>query len=201
MNAKDIITWVESQVVDISNEQNIIKFVSDLENKIMELNFNLPDNTKAIGYAGSTSSLEGTGIYRTIDIFTQNSNGEYGFINNVADNILNHAYKDSTGVKHSLWDALEQTVGLENTRVIFNGSNAAGFRSPECFSGIKCLNDFVSEQYFFHNGSGNVIFLFTDTAMSDSTAALTEIEVLLKKDSVSHINGIEKSVLANMSST
>ena len=69
MNAKDIITWVESQVVDISNEQNIIKFVSDLENKIMELNFNLPDNTKAIGYAGSTSSLEGTGIYRTIDIF------------------------------------------------------------------------------------------------------------------------------------
>ena len=44
MNAKDIITWVESQVVDISNEQNIIKFVSDLENKIMELNFNLPGN-------------------------------------------------------------------------------------------------------------------------------------------------------------
>ena len=79
MNAKDIITWVESQVVDISNEQNIIKFVSDLENKIMELNFNLPDNTKAIGYAGSTSSLEGTGIYRTIDIFTQNSNGAVSY--------------------------------------------------------------------------------------------------------------------------
>ena len=37
--------------------------------------------------------------------------------------------------------------------------------------------------------------------MSDSTAALTEIEVLLKKDSVTHINGFEKSVLANMSST
>lgn len=34
MNAKDIITWVESQVVDISNEQNIINFVSDLQNKI-----------------------------------------------------------------------------------------------------------------------------------------------------------------------
>jgi hypothetical protein len=28
MNAKDIITWVESQVVDISNEQNIIKALS-----------------------------------------------------------------------------------------------------------------------------------------------------------------------------
>ena len=52
MNAKDIITWVESQVVDISNEQNIINFVSDLQNKIGELNFNLPDGTKAIGYAG-----------------------------------------------------------------------------------------------------------------------------------------------------
>lgn len=47
---KDIITWVESQVVDISNEQNIAKFVSDLENKITELNFNLPNGTKAIGY-------------------------------------------------------------------------------------------------------------------------------------------------------
>ena len=57
MNAKDIITWVESQVVDISNEQNIINFVSDLQNKIGELNFNLPDGTKAIGYAGSTNSF------------------------------------------------------------------------------------------------------------------------------------------------
>lgn len=65
MNAKDIITWVESQVVDISNEQNIINFVSDLQNKIGELNFNLPDGTKAIGYAGSTNSIEGTGIYKT----------------------------------------------------------------------------------------------------------------------------------------
>lgn len=201
MNAKDIITWVESQVVDISNEQNIINFVSDLQNKIGELNFNLPDGTKAIGYAGSTNSIEGTGIYKTIDIFTQNSNGEYGFINNVADNILNYKYKDSVGIEHSLWDAMEQTVGIDNTRVIFGGSNATGSRSPECFSGIKCLNDFVSEQYFLHNGSGDVTFLFTDTAMSDSTAALTEIEVLLKKDSVTHINGFEKSVLANMSST
>ena len=96
---------------------------------------------------------------------------------------------------------MEQTVGIDNTRVIFGGSNATGSRSPECFSGIKCLNDFVSEQYFLHNGSGDVTFLFTDTAMSDSTAALTEIEVLLKKDSVTHINGFEKSVLANMSST
>ena len=42
---------IESQVVDISNEQNIINFVSDLQNKIGELNFNLPDGTKAIGYA------------------------------------------------------------------------------------------------------------------------------------------------------
>ena len=201
MNAKDIITWVESQVVDISNEQNIINFVSDLQNKIGELNFNLPDGTKAIGYAGSTNSIEGTGIYKTIDIFTQNSNGEYGFINNVADNILNYKYKDSVGIEHSLWDAMEQTVGIDNTRVIFGGSNATGSRSPECFSGIMCLNDFVSEQYFLHNGSGDVTFLFTDTAMSDSTAALTEIEVLLKKDSVTHINGFEKSVLANMSST
>lgn len=112
MNAKDIITWVESQVVDISNEQNIINFVSDLQNKIGELNFNLPDGTKAIGYAGSTNSIEGTGIYKTIDIFTQNSNGEYGFINNVADNILNYKYKDSVGIEHSLWDAMEQTVGI-----------------------------------------------------------------------------------------
>jgi hypothetical protein len=201
MNSKDIITWVELQKVDFSNEQSIIKFVSELEGKIMQLDFNLPFGTKAIGYSGSTVK-GGTGIYKTIDIFTQNSNGEYGFINNVADNILNYTYKDSTGVEHSLWNALEQTVGLDNTRIIFGGSKTSGVRSPECFSGIKCLNDFVSKQYFLHNGSGNVIFLFTDTAQRDSTAVLTEIdEVLLKKESVTHINGIEKSELAKMSST
>ena len=201
MNSKDIITWVESQKVDYSNEQSIIKFVSELEGKIMQLDFNLPVGTKAIGYSGSTVK-NGTGIYKTIEIFTQNSNGEYGFINNVADNILNYTYEDSTGVDHSLWNALVQTVGADNTRIIFEGSKVSGIRSPECFSGIKCLNDFVSEQYFSHNGSGNVVFLFTDTAQSDSAAVLTEIdEVLLKKESVTHINGIEKSVLANMSST
>ena len=33
MNSKDIITWVELQKVDFSNEQSIIKFVSELEGK------------------------------------------------------------------------------------------------------------------------------------------------------------------------
>lgn len=36
MNAKDIITWVESQVVDISNEQNIINFVSDRNYSVLQ---------------------------------------------------------------------------------------------------------------------------------------------------------------------
>ena len=74
MNSKDIITWVELQKVDFSNEQSIIKFVSELEGKIMQLDFHLPFGTKAIGYSGSTVK-GGTGIYKTIDIFTQNSNG------------------------------------------------------------------------------------------------------------------------------
>lgn len=198
MNAREIIEWVETQIVDVSNEQSVKSFVVELQNKINELDFSLKDGTIPIGYAGS---IESTGIYKTIELFTQNSGGKYGFINNVADNILNYKFIDSSNKEHSLWNAIGTVVGEDNVDLIFNGSKATGSRSPECFAGITCLNDFVSEQYFLHNGSGNVTFLFTETAKVDSTAALTEIEVLLRKDSVTSINGIEKSTLVAMDST
>ena len=74
MNAREIIEWVETQIVDVSNEQSVKSFVVELQNKINELDFSLKDGTIPIGYAGS---IESTGIYKTIELFTQNSGGKY----------------------------------------------------------------------------------------------------------------------------
>lgn len=52
MNAKEIIKWVENQKVDTSNSNGVYNFISELQDKIMELDFNLPKEFVLIGYSG-----------------------------------------------------------------------------------------------------------------------------------------------------
>lgn len=72
------------------------------------MNFKLPDETSAIGYAGIIGD---TGIFKTVENICNNSNGEYGFINNVAENILNTSVIDAAGNEVTLWDKVIKVVG------------------------------------------------------------------------------------------
>lgn len=171
MNAKEIIEWVKKQKIDSSNNESIYNFVLELQGKIMELDFDLPKGTVPIGYAGSTSIMNGTGIYQTVDYITKGSNGKYGFINDVADNILNYKYFDEHGKSQTLWTSIDSVLPNGYVDIIFKGGKNGDIRSTQCFGDLLCLNDFVSEQYFKHNGSGNVLFILTDTARNDSTVA------------------------------
>lgn len=93
MNAKEIIEWVKSQNIKPSSDEAICNFVLELQKKIEKLDFNLPEGTVPLGYAGSIKD-KGTGIFKTVGFITEESNGKYGFINDVADNILNYEYFD-----------------------------------------------------------------------------------------------------------
>lgn len=116
----------------------------------------------------------------------KNNDGKLCFINNSAENILNYEYFDEHGQSQTLWNSIDAVLPEGYVELIFKGENynVEGKRLTECYPGTMCLNDFVSKQYFLHNGSGDVSFIFTDSARADSTAALTEIETLLSKDSV-----------------
>lgn len=129
MNAEEIIKWVEVQPnMSSSDEKTISEFVKNLQNKILELDFNLPDGRIALGYAGSLGDDGNkTGMFRTIDVIT--GDGRYGFINDVGDNILNYKYIDSIGDEVTLWDAIAKKTNPLTANIILNGAKDA---SAQC---------------------------------------------------------------------
>lgn len=140
MNAKEIIEWVEAQPNISLNEKSISEFVKNLQNKILELDFTLPDGKIALGYAGSLGKSSGnTGIFRTIDVIT--ADGKYAFINDVGDNILNYKYINPAGEKLTLREAIAQKTNPIIANRIVNGEIlASGNRLVECYPGTMCLN-------------------------------------------------------------
>lgn len=134
----------------------------------------------------------GTGIFKTVEDLTKNSDGAYCFINNAADNILND---DKFNI------ALNEAVGSKSAGYILGGAWNGDTRSKYSFGDTLSLNDLVSDNFMKNNAKGDVYLLIADNARMDSTLNVTEIKRLLTMDEVKTINGIEKSVLANMSST
>ena len=75
----EIISWLrlqEGKYVAASDAE-LARFSSELNSKIGELNFDLPEGCKALGYAGS---VDETGVFTTVDNIVKNSNGKYEYI-------------------------------------------------------------------------------------------------------------------------
>lgn len=193
LTKSDIIDWIEDWTNKNPNptKADIEVFAKNLNVKMLKLDFKVPNGGTIIGYAGKLDD-EGTGIFKTVENLTKNSNGKYCFINNSADNILND---DKFNI------ALNEAVGEKNASDILGGTWVDDMRSKYSFGNTLSLNDLVSDNFMKNNAKGDVYLLITDNARTDSTLNVTEIERLLTMDEVKTINGIEKSVIANMSST
>ena len=189
----DIITWIENWAKNNPNptEADIATFAKNLNNKMLKLDYKVTNGGTVIGYAGKLDD-GGTGIFKTVENLTKNSNEAYCFINNAADNILND---DKFNI------ALNEAVGPKSAGYILGGAWNGDTRSKYSFGDTLSLNDLVSDNFMKNNAKGNVYLLIADNARMDSTLNVTEIERLLTMDEVKTINGIDKSVLANMSST
>lgn len=85
---REIISWLEKRngMYTDATDAELAKFADELNDEIGRLNFDLPEGCTALGYAGS---VDGIGVYKTIENIADNSSGKYGFINNVAENIVN----------------------------------------------------------------------------------------------------------------
>ena len=188
----DIITWIENWAKNNPNptEADIATFAKNLNNKMLKLDYKVTNGGTVIGYAGKLDD-GGTGIFKTVENLTKNSNEAYCFINNAADNILNN-----TDFQEALRTAVDDYYDT-----IMGGTWNVNNRSKYSFGDTLSLNDLVSDNFMKNNAKGNVYLLIVDNARMDSTLNVTEIERLLTMDEVKTINGIDKSVLANMSST
>ena len=188
-----IVSWIENWTNNNPNptETDIAIFAKDLNNQMLKLNYKVTNGGTVIGYAGKLDD-GGTGIFKTVEDLTKNSDGAYCFINNSADNILNSKEFNT---------ALHKAVGDAYFNDIVGGAWDGNNRSKYSFGDTLSLNDLVSDNFMKNNAKGNVYLLIADNARMDSTLNVTEIERLLTMDEVKTINGIDKSVLANMSST
>ena len=192
LNTNDIIEWINKWSTNNPepSKSDIEQFARALNEKMQKINYKVSGDATVIGYAGKLND-GGTGIFETVKNFTENSNGDYIFINNSADNILNN-----TDFQKALRTAVDDYYDT-----IMNGNWDGDTRSKYSFEGVLSLNDLVSDNFMKNNANGNVYLLIMDNARIDSTLNVTEIERLLAMDEVKTINGIEKSVLAKMSST
>ena len=193
LNTDDIINWINEWSINNPepSKSDIEQFARALNEKMLKLDYKVSNGGTVIGYAGKLDD-GGTGIFKTVEDLTKNSDGAYCFINNSADNILNSKEFNT---------ALHKAVGDAYFNDIVGGAWDGNNRSKYSFGDTLSLNDLVSDNFMKNNAKGNVYLLIADNARMDSTLNVTEIERLLTMDEVKTINGIDKSVLANMSST
>ena len=194
LTKSDIIDWIEDWTNKNPNatKADIVKFAEKLNEQMLKLDYKVPNGGIVIGYAGRIGQDYKTGIFNTIDNIVQNSNGQFCFINNSAENILND---------QKFNDALKEAVGEKNASDIIGGAWNGDIRSKYSFGDTLSLNDLVSDNFMLNNAKGDVYLIIADNARIDSTLNVTEIERLLKMEDVKSINGIEKSKLLSMTST
>lgn len=185
---EDIIEWIRNY--DNPNE-NIEAFAYELGEMLKDMDYTASNGGAAVGYAGVTGSYKdiSTGIYLTVENIVNGSNGEYSFINNGV-NILNNKEFEK---------ALRDAVG-DNASSIINGTwNEDGTRSIYSFGEAVALNDIVSKNFMSVNARGNVMLIIAESAASSSVLAMTELPELISNDKVTHILGIPKEDLINLS--
>ncbi|GAB5084120.1 hypothetical protein Osc2_08880 [Ruminococcus sp. 25CYCFAH16] len=93
LTKSDIIDWIEDWTNKNPNatKADIVKFAEKLNEQMLKLDYKVSNGGIVIGYAGRIGQDYKTGIFNTIDNIVQNSNGQFCFINNSAENILNDA--------------------------------------------------------------------------------------------------------------
>lgn len=117
-------------------KSDIEQFARALNEKMLKLDYKVTNGGTVIGYAGKLND-GGTGIFETVRNLTENSNGDYIFINNAADNILNN-----TDFQEALRIAVDDYYDT-----IMSGAWNDNNRSKYSFEDTLSLNDLVSDNF------------------------------------------------------
>ncbi len=178
---EEIIEWIENYK-NLSG--NIEKFAYELGEMLKDMDYTASNGGAAVGYAEVTGIYDeiNTGIYLTVENFTNSSNGEYSFVNNGVNILNNDEFKQT----------LQSAVGEEKASRIIGGTWDNGTRSKYSFGDAVALNDIVSENFMLTNAKDDVLLLIEESATENSVLAMTEIPCMLDNPKVTHILGIAK---------
>lgn len=148
LQVDDIIEFVETWRIEngiannleLSNDQ-IIKFVSELQNKIAEMDYSVPEGVTIIGYSGNSNKCEAWKIVAKVADPKQKV--AYYISNLPAGELIGKRRDD-------LESALETVVGEDNVDKIIGGYDSDGKRlkGGSCGFGddLLSIDDFVSSK-------------------------------------------------------
>lgn len=168
----------------------IIDFITELQDKISQMDFTVPNNTTIIGYSGESN---GKRCFEIVHKITENQGDGARYISNLpAGKLLNDP---------EFVDELEKIIGHDNIDSLVHGYGKNGKRldNGSCGygNGIISLDDFVSAKLMGETvgSSNNIIIFVPETIDPTKVFATTEIEQIFKNSTFEYINGIPKSEL------
>ncbi|MGT2908227.1 hypothetical protein, partial [Streptococcus dentiloxodontae] len=188
----EIIEWVQNYDKPLDSKEDLAQFASELNEQISQMDFHAANGGAAVAYSGwlGNDNEVMSQLFLTAKELSENSQGQYSFISDGAENILN----DKTFQK-----TLVAKVGDEAKEQLMNGDTSGDVRDRTSFGGNLSLNDFVSENYMRANARGDVLVLMGTDVTRDNVLAQTELPLLIRDHpEVTAINGIPIDDLRQM---
>ncbi|MGT2907436.1 hypothetical protein, partial [Streptococcus dentiloxodontae] len=192
-STQDIIDWIRDYDQPLDSDANKARFASELNEQISQMDFRAANGGAAVAYSGwlGNDNEVMSQLFLTAKELSENSQGQYSFINDGAENILNNS---------NFRDELEFKLGNRNTvEQLMSGDYSGDVRERTSFGNNLSLNDFVSENYMRANARGDVLVLMGTDVTRDNVLAQTELPLLIRDHpEVTAINGIPIDDLRQM---
>ncbi len=191
-----IYEWRENKGIpnDIKLENNqVITFVTELQNQIEQMDFSIPSDTTIIAYSGQVNGIPAHEVAEKISKLE--GNGAF-FISDLPAGTL---LCDEN--RKNLLTALANVVGEKNASKILSGYDLDGNRvaSGGCGFGdnLLSIDDFVCAKLMgeTQGASSNIIVLAPEGIKIEGVFADTEIKQIFENDTFNTINGISKGQL------
>lgn len=175
----------------ISTEEQIAKFVGELQEKISFMDFSVPNGTTIIGYTGESN---GVGAWKIVKEVSSGLGDDATYISELqAGKLMNNSeFKEAlmqlVGSEQSIFDAVTSGYAPDGTRIP-NGKCGYG--------DYLSIDDFVSSKLMGEStGISENLIVFAPEEISPSKVfGTTEVENIFKNNSIQYINGISKSEL------
>lgn len=191
---EDIIEFVKKwrSTDEILTEEQITKFVAELQEQISLMDYSLPNGTTIIGYSGKSNDIQ---VWKIVKAVCDSSNGEATYISSLPPGKL-----IAQPFRSKLEEAIyENIVGNKETVDMIMGGYKNNERvGPLCgYGDYLSLDDFVSAKLMGESQgvSNNIIIFVPEEINSKKVFASTEIHKIFSNDTYEFINGIPKDEL------
>ncbi len=154
-------------------------------------NFSFDIQSRAEGYVyygkiGDTTVVKDTQIYKCVEAIVKNEPDRYGYISSTKAGMLFNDDGFNLVLQNSLIDS-------DLVNILYNGENNSG----RLFGNIQSFNDFFSENYIMHLKKSNLNTMLSGEYQVNCFGR-TEFAAIMKNDSISTINGIDKNLFKEM---